>query len=169
MPFAKRVYVRLCIYLCVHQLCLYVCTCRPILIVAMETECCQCSQDSKRASLSLSLAVPCLLSPLSPLLSALLLGFLCLIRVPLSLHWQGSFTLSPSKILGKYAKHYKWFLLFAWGLSLFTSLHEFWMTRNTMLVFRFLNVSKCACALRKRLRKTRRGSSTHTYRVRIHK
>lgn len=44
-----------CVYLCVHQLCLYVCACRPILIVAMETECCQRSPDSKRASLSVSL------------------------------------------------------------------------------------------------------------------
>jgi len=45
--------VCLCVYLCVHQLCLYVCACRPILIVAMETECCQRSPDSKRASVSL--------------------------------------------------------------------------------------------------------------------
>ena len=61
--------VCVCVYLCVHQLCLYVRTCRPILIVAMETECCQRSPDSKRASLSLSLSLPLSLSDFSLLLS----------------------------------------------------------------------------------------------------
>ena len=72
------------VYLYVHQLCLYVRTCRPILIVAMETECCQRSPDSKRASLSLSLSLSLtfLSSSLTPFLflyfSSILLSFLSL-------------------------------------------------------------------------------------------
>lgn len=45
-------------YLSVHQLWLYVRTHRPILIVAMETECCQRSPHSKRPSLSLCFHSP---------------------------------------------------------------------------------------------------------------
>lgn len=68
--------VCVCVYLCVHQLCLYVC--RPILIVAMETECCQRSPDSKRASLSLSVCLSpplCLSSCSSSSLPSLFLAF----------------------------------------------------------------------------------------------
>lgn len=46
------------VYLCVHQPCLRVRTHRPILIVAMETECCQRSPRSKRASSSLRFHSP---------------------------------------------------------------------------------------------------------------
>lgn len=46
------------VYLSVHQPCLHVRTHRPILIVAMETECCQRSPRSKRASSSLCFHFP---------------------------------------------------------------------------------------------------------------
>lgn len=90
-----------CVYLRVHQLCL--CAWRLILIVAMETECCQRSPDSKRASLSLA-----------PSLLVFFLLFLLFSSIPLS-------NLSPALLL--LSSSHSCFLFFSFLKKIFYASH----------------------------------------------